>query len=112
MKNEDGSVCYIIGIRKDIREKIGKQPGDTVLSRSPRQSRGQMPAESAGNYRSILKKNRNFCNGGTYEEECLICKARWNISMKILRWSANYAIDIRIEKREEQNKMHKRTLCL
>jgi len=25
-----GSVCYIIGIRKDIRIKIGKQPGDTV----------------------------------------------------------------------------------
>ena len=30
VKNPDGSVCYIIGIRKDIREKIGKQPGDTV----------------------------------------------------------------------------------
>lgn len=30
VKNGDGSVCYIIGIRKDIREKIGKQPGDTV----------------------------------------------------------------------------------
>ena len=26
----DGSICYIIGIRKDIRLKIGKQPGDTV----------------------------------------------------------------------------------
>ncbi len=30
VKNGDGSVCYIIGIRKDIRAKIGKQPGDTV----------------------------------------------------------------------------------
>ena len=30
IKNEDGSVCYIIGVRKAIREKIGKQPGDTV----------------------------------------------------------------------------------
>lgn len=30
VKNEDSSVCYILGIRKDIREKIGKQPGDTV----------------------------------------------------------------------------------
>lgn len=30
VKNENGSVCYIIGVRKDIREKIGKQPGDTV----------------------------------------------------------------------------------
>jgi hypothetical protein len=29
-KNADGSVCYIIGICKNIREKIGKQPGDTV----------------------------------------------------------------------------------
>lgn len=28
--HEDGSICYIIGIRKDIRAKIGKQPGDKV----------------------------------------------------------------------------------
>ncbi|TAH74705.1 MAG: DUF1905 domain-containing protein [Anaerolineaceae bacterium] len=31
VKNSDGSVCYIIGLRKDIRAKIGKQPGDSVL---------------------------------------------------------------------------------
>ena len=31
VKNADGSVCYIIGIRKDIRSKIGKQPGDDVF---------------------------------------------------------------------------------
>ena len=30
VKNPDGSICYIIGIRKDIRAKIGRQPGDTV----------------------------------------------------------------------------------
>lgn len=30
VKNADGSVCYIIGIRKDIRAKIGKQMGDAV----------------------------------------------------------------------------------
>ena len=30
VKNDDGSVCYIIGVRKDIRAKIGKQPGDVV----------------------------------------------------------------------------------
>jgi len=30
VKNADGTVCYIIGIRKDIRAKIGKQPGDTI----------------------------------------------------------------------------------
>jgi hypothetical protein len=30
MKNEDGSVCYIIGILKDIRKKINKQFGDKI----------------------------------------------------------------------------------
>ena len=30
VKNDDGSICYIIGIRKDIRARIGKQPGDLV----------------------------------------------------------------------------------
>jgi hypothetical protein len=30
VKNPDGSVCYIIGIRKDIRAKIRKQAGDSV----------------------------------------------------------------------------------
>lgn len=30
IKNHDGSICYIIGLRKDIRAKIGKQPGDRV----------------------------------------------------------------------------------
>ena len=29
-KNPDGSVCYILGILKDIRTKINKQLGDTV----------------------------------------------------------------------------------
>lgn len=30
VKNADGSVCYIIGVLKDIRTKIGKQTGDSV----------------------------------------------------------------------------------
>ncbi len=30
VKNDDGTICYIIGLRKDIRAKIGKQPGDKV----------------------------------------------------------------------------------
>lgn len=30
VKNPDGSVCYILGIRKDIRARTGKQPGDMV----------------------------------------------------------------------------------
>ena len=31
VRNPDGSICYIIGLRKDIRSRIGKQPGDKVL---------------------------------------------------------------------------------
>ena len=30
VNNPDGSICYIIGLRKDIRAKIGKKAGDTV----------------------------------------------------------------------------------
>lgn len=30
VKNPDGSICYIIGIRKDIRQAIGKDIGDSV----------------------------------------------------------------------------------
>ncbi|MDF1520130.1 MAG: DUF1905 domain-containing protein [Brevefilum sp.] len=30
LTHEDGSICYIIGLRKDIREKIRKQPGDSI----------------------------------------------------------------------------------
>ncbi|MCL1831120.1 MAG: DUF1905 domain-containing protein [Oscillospiraceae bacterium] len=29
-KNPDGSVCYIIGILKEIRTRLKKQPGDYV----------------------------------------------------------------------------------
>lgn len=30
LKNKDGSICYILGIRKDIRKRIKKEIGDTV----------------------------------------------------------------------------------
>ena len=30
LKNADGSICYILGILKNIRVKINKQPGDVV----------------------------------------------------------------------------------
>lgn len=29
-KNDDGAPCHILGIRKDIRQKIGKQAGESV----------------------------------------------------------------------------------
>ncbi|MGI6095765.1 MAG: DUF1905 domain-containing protein [Lachnospiraceae bacterium] len=31
IKDEQGHICYLIGLRKDIRKKIGKQPGDKVF---------------------------------------------------------------------------------
>lgn len=30
IKNEDGSICYIIGVRKDIQKRMGKGIGDTI----------------------------------------------------------------------------------
>jgi hypothetical protein len=30
VKHADGSVCYVIGIRKEIRQKIGKQAGNML----------------------------------------------------------------------------------
>ena len=33
LKNEDGSICYIIGINKNIRQKIKKLAGDKIKVR-------------------------------------------------------------------------------
>jgi len=30
VKNNDGSICYMIGMLKEIRKKLNKQAGDTV----------------------------------------------------------------------------------
>jgi hypothetical protein len=30
VKNADGGVCYIIGVRREIRKKINKQAGDVI----------------------------------------------------------------------------------
>ena len=30
VKNPDGSVCYVIGVRKAIRQALGKGEGDTL----------------------------------------------------------------------------------
>lgn len=30
VKNDDGSICYIIGVRKDIQQKMNKYPGDMI----------------------------------------------------------------------------------
>lgn len=31
VKNQDGSICYILGIRKDIRKQLNKDVGDSVV---------------------------------------------------------------------------------
>lgn len=31
LKNDDGSICYIIGVKKEIRKKIGKDIGDEIV---------------------------------------------------------------------------------
>lgn len=31
LKHEDGSICYIIGITKDMRKRLNKQAGDRVM---------------------------------------------------------------------------------
>ena len=46
LKNEDGTVCYIIGVLKSIRKKLNKADGDTLhIAIEPIQSR---EAENAG----------------------------------------------------------------
>ena len=30
LKNEDGSVCYVLGVRKAIRRQLGKADGDMI----------------------------------------------------------------------------------
>lgn len=30
VKNEDGSICYIIGVRKDIQKQMGKEIDDVI----------------------------------------------------------------------------------
>ena len=30
VKNADGTICYILGVTKEIRQRIGKQPGDKI----------------------------------------------------------------------------------
>ena len=50
VRHADGSVCYIIGIRKDIRAKIGKQPGDTVAVSIRVRDEGHADREDVGSH--------------------------------------------------------------
>ncbi len=44
-----GTPCHIIGIRKDIRAKIGKQPGDTVhVTLRERENKGAQGSKDRG----------------------------------------------------------------
>jgi hypothetical protein len=81
VKNADGSVCYIIGVRKDIRAKTGKHPGDTISvtireRARPRNSRWQgwepqitqlSPPHNLVGQLQNLRRNlfaSSFCYGG------------------------------------------------
>ena len=48
VKNPDGSICHIIGLRKDICAKIGKQPGDTIHVTIVERRRACWPAKVNG----------------------------------------------------------------
>ena len=46
VKNPDGSICYILGVRRDIRAALHKQAGDRVrVTVRPRQ---EPAAQNAG----------------------------------------------------------------
>ena len=55
VKNPDGSVCYIIGVRKDIRGKICKQPGDTVRVTLEERQAEPLPYSSADEYIALYE---------------------------------------------------------
>lgn len=63
-----GTPCHIIGVRKDIREKIGKQPGDvvkvTLTERMPKPPKittvDAYIAEYSGEIRERLEKLRSL----------------------------------------------------
>ncbi len=69
VKNPDGSVCYIIGIRKDIRDKIGKQPGDRVRG-TIRKLIFQKPTAKVGLCYAILQQNQNLDEKRTFQDVC------------------------------------------
>ncbi len=51
-----GTPCHIIGIRKDIRAKIGKQPGDKVrVTLKPRQAASAGTPESIDSYIALFQ---------------------------------------------------------
>jgi len=63
LRSLDGSICYIIGIRKDIRQKIGKQSGDTVhVVIQPRLE--EVSPKGQKRWMNILPHIRKKCNPG------------------------------------------------
>lgn len=46
MKNQDGSICYIIGIPKDIQKQIGKCVGDSATVHEAPNGVSCIPEES------------------------------------------------------------------
>ena len=48
VKNPDGSVCYIIGVRKAIRVELGKGDGDTIHVRIEAAQAEEKPEDTRG----------------------------------------------------------------
>lgn len=68
-----GTPCHIIGIRKEIRAKIGKQPGDWVaVTVEERDQRGgdtisrALTAQEGVRWQDSRTKSSNFCICGEF----------------------------------------------
>lgn len=89
-KNADGSVCHILGIRKDIRAQIGKQPGDTVhvtvrervAAPPPYQTVDEYIARYDGEVRERMEKLRALIHACSPE---IIEKISWAMPTFVLR---------------------------
>ena len=76
-----GTPCHIIGIRKDIRAKIGKQPGDTVhvtleerMPEAPKTTTvDEYIAQYAGEIRQRMEELRNWIHECAPEATERIC---------------------------------------
>lgn len=95
VKNEDGSVCHIIGIRKDIRQKLGKQPGDTVYVTLCERSPEPLPYTTVDEYIALYDGTvrERMEQVRTLIHECspdITEKITWNMPTFVLNGSLVY----------------------
>lgn len=56
VKNPDGTICYIIGIRRDIQQKIGKGVGDSVHVTFVEREKEPLPYSTIDEYIATFPK--------------------------------------------------------